>query len=37
MRLTRSARAHKVLFQEDWQRIFEMDDIHDQVRDMTQK
>jgi ketol-acid reductoisomerase len=32
-----SARAHKVLFQEDWQRIFEMDDIHDQVRDITQK
>jgi hypothetical protein len=32
-----SARAHKVLFQENWQRIFEMDDIHDQVRDITQK
>jgi D-apionate oxidoisomerase len=32
-----SARAHKVLFQENWERIFEMDDIRDQVRDITQK
>lgn len=30
-----SARARSILFQENWQRIFEMDDIHDQVRDIT--
>jgi hypothetical protein len=30
-----SARARSILFQENWQRIFEMDDIRDQVRDIT--
>jgi ketol-acid reductoisomerase len=30
-----SARARSILFQENWQRIFEMDDIHNQVRDIT--
>ncbi len=30
-----SARARSILFQENWQRIFEMDDIREQVRDIT--
>jgi len=30
-----SARARAILFQEDWPRIFEMDDIRRQVRDIT--
>lgn len=30
-----SARAKSILFQEGWQRIFDMDDIHRQVRDIT--
>jgi ketol-acid reductoisomerase len=30
-----SARARSILFQDDWQRIFEMDDIRRQVRDIT--
>jgi len=30
-----SARARSVLFQEGWERIFEMDDIRSQVRDIT--
>jgi ketol-acid reductoisomerase len=30
-----SARARSILFQENWQRIFETDDIRDQVRDIT--
>ena len=30
-----SARARSILFQENWQRIFEIDDIRDQVRDIT--
>lgn len=30
-----SARARSILFQENWQRIFEMNDIRDQVRDIT--
>jgi hypothetical protein len=32
-----SARARSILFQENWQRIFEMDDIRRQVRDITNK
>lgn len=32
-----SARAQKILFQEGWERIFEMDDIREQVRDITRK
>jgi len=30
-----SARAHPILFQDDWKRIFAMDDIRRQVRDIT--
>lgn len=30
-----SARARSILFQENWQRIFEIEDIRDQVRDIT--
>jgi hypothetical protein len=30
-----SARARPVIFREGWQRIFEMDDIREQVRDIT--
>jgi ketol-acid reductoisomerase len=30
-----SARARSILFQENWQRIFEMDDIREQVKDIT--
>lgn len=30
-----SARAQSILFQEGWERIFEMDDIREQVRDIT--
>lgn len=32
-----SARAQKILFQPGWERIFEMDDIRAQVRDITAK
>lgn len=32
-----SKRAKPVLFKEGWQRIFEMDDIREQVRDITKK
>ena len=32
-----SKRARKVIFKDDWQRIFEMDDIREQVRDITTK
>jgi ketol-acid reductoisomerase len=32
-----SKRARPVLFKEGWQRIFEMDDIREQVRDITKK
>ncbi|MDX2302538.1 MAG: phosphogluconate dehydrogenase C-terminal domain-containing protein [Microscillaceae bacterium] len=32
-----SKRAKPILFREDWQKIFEMDDIKKQVRDITQK
>ena len=32
-----SQRAKPVLFNEGWQKIFEMDDIRDQVRDITRK
>ena len=32
-----SKRAKPVLFREGWQRIFEMDDIREQVRDITRK
>jgi ketol-acid reductoisomerase len=32
-----SKRAKPVLFKEDWQKIFEMDDIREQVRDITRK
>ncbi len=32
-----SRRARKILFQEGWQKIFELSDIREQVRDITQK
>jgi len=32
-----SKRAKPLLFQEDWKRIFEMDDIREQVKDITNK
>jgi hypothetical protein len=32
-----SKRAKPVLFKEGWQKIFEMDDIREQVRDITKK
>lgn len=32
-----SKRAKPILFKEDWQKIFEMDDIRQQVRDITNK
>jgi ketol-acid reductoisomerase len=32
-----SKRAKPLLFKENWQKIFEMDDIREQVRDITQK
>jgi ketol-acid reductoisomerase len=32
-----SKRAHPILFKEGWERIFELNDIREQVRDITQK
>ena len=32
-----SARARPIIFREGWERIFEMDDIREQVKDITNK